>query len=316
MPDQTLILGVDGGGSKTLALLAGADGTLMARGVAGASNYNVIGAEAAFAAIDAAVLAALSDRSATEGAIAAVCIGMAGVDRPGDRALFGEWASARWPGRPVAIVNDADLVLAAGTPAGWGLGMICGTGSIVYGRDASGRKARAGGWGYLLGDEGSGYAIGLAALRAIARADDGRAAPTALTNALLAHWSLAAPQELIRRIYVDRASTSEIAGLAALVDDVAAAGDTVAGAIIDDAARELALALGAVAHRLALGGPLPCALAGGLIANRAPFRLRVLAAATRAGLVLDPVAVVAEPALGAITIAASLIRQSLRDAAS
>ena len=103
-----------------------------------------------------------------------VCFGLAGFDRPDDRQLLAGWADqARW-GNRLVMVNDGDLVVAAGTPAGWGVGVIAGTGSIAVGRAPDGRTARAGGWGHLIGDEGSAYGVVLDALRLVARRWDGR----------------------------------------------------------------------------------------------------------------------------------------------
>ena len=309
MVESDLVLGIDGGGSKTQALLADGSGRLIGRGVAGASNYQAIGVEAGCAAIEQAARAALAAAGIDEPSPAAVCLGLAGAGRPEDQALFRAWARAQWSRARVVVVNDAELVLAAGTPEGWGLALICGTGSIAFGRGPAGRFARAGGWGYLLGDEGSGYAIGLAALRAVARAADGRAPATALTGALLSHWALAAPQDLIRRVYREGTSPSDIAGLAARVDEIAAGGDTVAEGILRDAGRELALALLAVADRLALRGPVACALAGGLIVHSSALLREALAAAAEQGLLLDPVSRVEEPARGAIRIATRLLER-------
>src|SRR5689334_17310708 len=200
MSVSNFLLGIDGGGSKTVALLADSQQAILGRGAAGASNHNLLGARAAFEALDQAVRLAFEDAKIAPAPPRALCLGMAGAGRPADIALFQAWAAERWPGTPVAVVSDADLVLAAGPGNGWGLGLICGTGSIAYGRDRSGMTARAGGWGSLLGDEGSGYAIGLAGLRAVARAADGRGPATVLTDTLLGHWSLAAPQSLIQYV--------------------------------------------------------------------------------------------------------------------
>ncbi len=305
----TLLLGLDGGGSKTLALLADAAGRVMGRGAAGSSNYQNIGAEAAWAALDAAIAAAFADAGMTPGPVAAVCLGLAGVDRPEDRALFEGWAAGRFGAAAVIIANDAEIVLAAGTPAGWGVALISGTGSIVFGRHPSGAMARAGGWGHILGDEGSGYAIGLAALRAVMAAFDGRGPATALTEAVLAHWGLASPTDLVGRVYRQGADTSEIAALARLVDAAAAAGDGVALEILRQAGRDLALTVEAVVRRLALPAPTPTALAGGVVVHGRQARAAFLAAAAERHLALDPVTPVVEPAQGAVRLAVALLSE-------
>ena len=305
-----LLLGLDGGGSKTLALLADAAGRVVGRGSAGASNYQNIGAAAAWTALDTAIAAAFADAGLPPGAVEAVGLGLAGVDRPEDRALFEGWAAKRFGGAPVVIANDAELVLAAGTPDGWGIALISGTGSIVFGRSPHGEMARAGGWGHIMGDEGSGYAIGVEALRAVMRAYDGRGPATALTEAVLAHWSLETPTDLVGRVYRESDGTAEIATLAALVDAAAGDGDAVAADILGAAGRELALTVRAVVRRLALPMPAPCALAGGAIVKGRAVRAAFLAAVDAQGLHLDPITPVTEPAQGAVRLAAGLLRAS------
>jgi N-acetylmuramic acid 6-phosphate etherase len=303
------LLGIDGGGSKTVALLADTDGHVLGRGTAGSANYQAVGAAAACAALDEAIRAAFADAGVIPQPAQALIVGLAGVDRAEDRTVFAAWAAERHPAGHATAVNDALLVLAAGTPSGWGLSMICGTGSIAYGRAPDGRLARAGGWGYLLGDEGSGYAIGLAGLRAVARAADGRAEQTKLTSLILDHWSLTTPQDLIRRTYRETRNNSEIAALAMLVDQAAAEGDSIAQAIIQSAGHELALAAHSVAVRLALPDPTPCALAGGLLVHGQRLAHAFVAEAQELGLAFEPVVPVPEPAEGAVLLA----RQSLSD---
>jgi N-acetylmuramic acid 6-phosphate etherase len=301
------VLGIDGGGSKTLALLADERQHVLGRGTGSSSNYQAVGADAALSALDEAIGAACTSAGLPSSALAAVCIGLAGVDRPEDRALFLGWANRRLPGIPLTLVNDAQLVLAAGTPEGWGAALICGTGSIVYGEDAEGRRARAGGWGYLLGDEGSGYAIGQAGLRAVMRAFDGRGPRTALTQVILAYWNLSTPTDLVGRVYGETLLPADMAALAPLVEAAGAGGDEVAREILQEAGRELALAVQAVVRALDLPQPVPFGLAGSLIIRSQVVRAMLLSAAREAGVQLDPVTSVIEPARGALRLACGLI---------
>ncbi|RPI99082.1 MAG: N-acetylglucosamine kinase, partial [Chloroflexi bacterium] len=144
---SSIVLGIDAGGSKTLALAAGAGGEILARGESGPANYQSIGQKAAFIALNAAAGQALEGAGAAVSDVSAVCLGAAGMDRPEDIAVFQRWAALAFPNARARLVNDARIVLAAGTPNGWGLALISGTGSIAYGRSASGETARSGGWG-------------------------------------------------------------------------------------------------------------------------------------------------------------------------
>ena len=231
------------------------------------------------------------------------------MDRPEDRALFEGWAAGRFGGVPTIIANDGELVLAAGTPDGWGVGVISGTGSIVLGRHPAGEMARAGGWGHILGDEGSGYAIGIAALRAVMCAFDGRGPQTALTAPVLAHWELPSPTALVGRVYREDVGPADIAGLARLVDAAAAGGDAVARTILAGAGRDLAITVEAVVRRLALPAPTPCALAGGVLVHGAQAAAAFQAAAADLSLNLGPITPVAEPARGAIRLAVNLLER-------
>jgi len=309
IPGLSVLVGVDGGGTKTIALLSDLHGRWLGRGAGGPSNYQVVGAETAGDSIRQAIRAAFADAKMEACPPRAICLGLSGVDRPEDYDAMRTWVTEHMPNIPAVIVNDAMLVLAAGTPEGWGIAMISGTGSIVYGRDREGRMARADGWGYLLGDEGSGYAIGLAALRAVMRAHDGRAPQTALARSVLEHWSLAAPPDLVHQVYIEHVPTREIAALGALIEEAAAEGDAVAQDILREAGHQLALAVNAVVRKLEMAGPIPCAQAGSVIVKGRLLRQMFLDSATSLGLQLDPVTPVPEPAQGAVRLALRLMAE-------
>jgi len=310
---KSLLVGIDGGGTKTVALVSDLEGRMLGRGVGGPSNYQVVGLPVACDSMNQAIRAGFADAKIEPCLPRVICLGLSGVDRPQDYAAIRAWAAEQMPGTPAVIVNDAMLVLAAGTPESWGIAMISGTGSIVYGRRQDGRTTRAGGWGYLLGDEGSGYAIGLAALRAVARADDGRAPATSLTRSILAHWSVAAPQKLISHVYLEHVPTQDIAALVTLVEAAASEGDAVAQSILREAGHELALAANAVVRRLRMQGPVPCAQAGSVIVKGRFIGQMFREAATAFGLRLDPVTPVTEPAQGAVRLARESLISGIED---
>jgi N-acetylglucosamine kinase-like BadF-type ATPase len=175
---------------------------------------------------------------------------MAGVDREDDSRTV--WSIMRRIGYKarMVVVNDALIALEAGIGEGPGIVLISGTGSIAYGRNNNGEAARAGGWGYVLGDEGSGYWIGRAAIRAVLRESDRRGAPTLLTDMLLKHFDVKRPQDLMHAVYYRGVKPPEIAALAPYVQEAFTQGDRVAEGIMDGTARELAGYAVTVARRL------------------------------------------------------------------
>ncbi len=297
------VIGIDGGGSKTAVILAHADGSLVGRGEGGPSNYHTVGQENAFSALDEAISIAWAQAGIAEQPLAAVVLGMSGVDRPEDSAVFESWIAKRFPGARVRLVNDGQIALAAGTPQGWGVVVVAGTGSIIFGQDEHGRTARAGGWGPLFGDEGSGYRAALEAIQAVAKAHDGRGPATSLTQRVLAFFKVAAPPDLIAAVYRPENSRAEVARLSRTVDEEALAGDAVAQAIIQRAADELAAGVQAVAVQHLHLKTVPTALAGGFLVHGRSLQAAFLASAKGLGIVLDPIHPVEEPVWGAVRLA-------------
>lgn len=307
---NNLFLGIDGGGTRTVALLATPGGNgrwkILGRGESGPSNQQVVGIEAALAALECAAADAFAAAGLPRRGAAAACLGLAGAGRPDDQAVILDWARRHRLADTVDVIEDAALLPAAGTPDGWGVAVVAGTGSMAYGRSLDGRTARAGGWGHVLGDEGSGYAIAVAGLRAAARAADGRGPATPLTDRLLAAHGVNRAQELIGVVYpaCDRAT---IAALAPMVLEGADT-DPVANEIVHHAAGELAIAVAAVARSLKLGCSFPIALAGGLLDSSAAYRKRFVHALAAEGIIAEPVTVVTEPAEGAVRLALARVR--------
>ncbi len=303
---EGLCLGIDGGGTHTVALLAESTSdkwTILGRGTAGPSNLQAVGKERALAALDEAVSAAFHAAQMPRTPVACACLGLAGADRADDQSVIRDWTQRVGLANRVDVTNDAVILLAAGTPRGWGLALIAGTGSIAFGRSADGRRARAGGWGYLLGDEGSAYALVIAGLKAVVRAADGRGPVTRLTERFLKHLGLSQPQELVAAVYRSGRSRADFAAWAPLVLEEAEK-DEVAGAIVEQEARELARAGEAVVRQFRWEGPIPLALAGGLLLGSENYRQRVLGALTTCGIQPEPIALVEEPAWGAVLLAA------------
>jgi N-acetylglucosamine kinase-like BadF-type ATPase len=309
-----LLLGVDGGGTSTLACLAVPGGRILARGTAGPSNAKAVGDPEARRALDRAIATAFAAAGLAPGPVAVACLGLAGFDRPEDRQRLREWsAGGRWADRLV-LVNDGDLVVAAGTPEGWGVGVIAGTGSIAVGRAPDARTARAGGWGYLFGDEGSAYAVAVAALRRVARRADGREAPRTDPDPLTVHLCRAldipGPGHLVSALYAPGFDRSRVAALAPAVVAAAAEDAALVREILGPAGSGLAVMVRAAAQALGwAGGVLPLAMAGGFLLS-APAVTQSLLDELRAG-GYDPIpAAVPEPALGAVLLADRALRVS------
>ena len=186
---------------------------------------------------------------------------MAGLGRATDREVIGRICDELGFSQNRILTHDAHIALVGGTGKQEGVIVISGTGAIVYGINTDGREARASGWGYLLGDEGSGYDIAIKGLQAVARAADGRGDRTELTDRILNKLALNEPSELIR--WVHAASRDTIAQLAEVVFDTAKTGDTTADRIVDKAADELVCAANSVIEQLKFTEPFDIVLSGG-----------------------------------------------------
>jgi N-acetylglucosamine kinase len=241
------VLGIDVGGTKTVCLLADEEGTIVARARESGANLQGVGELGLEKVLHGVMEAALAGQSVTP---AAICLGIAGVDRAEDQHVVRGIMDRIGYKATILIVNDALIALQAGIGDAAGIVIVSGTGSIAYGRNVRGEAARAGGWGHVLGDEGSGYWIGRMALRAVVRRADGRGRETSLTPRLLGHFGLTQPAELIHRVYHEALAPSSIAALARYVQRARDEGDPVATGILDQAAEELVTAAAAVMKRL------------------------------------------------------------------
>ena len=183
---------------------------------------------------------------------AAICVGMAGADRAEAAQTVADLMQRLGRGSRILVVNDALIALVAGAGQQTGIVIISGTGAIVYGRTQDGRAARSGGWGYLIGDEGSAYWMGLRALAAVVRAADGRGPATALTDGVLAHFGVDSPGALVPSLYGATVPRTQIAMLGPAIHAACAMNDVVANAIVDAAGDELCTGAEAVTRRLGL----------------------------------------------------------------
>lgn len=255
------VIGIDAGGTKTEALLADADGQVVARARRGGANLAAHGELAVEKTLHELIDETLGERDVR---VSAICLGIAGADREED-ALVIRGIMRRIGSRArIVVTNDALIALVAGVGLGPGVVVIAGTGSIAYGINARNEAARAGGWGYILADEGSGYWLGRQALRAVVRAADGRGPATALTPLILDFFKVGRPQALVREVYRHYLKPSDIARCARAVEQAREAGDAVAIEIAALAADELLTAARSVIRQLDLSAAeFPIVLAGG-----------------------------------------------------
>jgi N-acetylglucosamine kinase-like BadF-type ATPase len=301
--EDSIVIGIDGGATKTIAVVMNQEGLEIGRSQSGSTNWNSVGIDTAHAHLNEAIIGALDLAGCRIENVKAICIGASGVDRPLDRERMTGWLRTLFPAAALAIHNDAVIALASGTSGEvYGVVLISGTGMIVYGFDREGNRARAGGWGALLGDPGSGYALGAEILKAVTWAVDGRGPATTLTEALLTHLQLERPQQLVDWAYRNIA-WERFAALAPLAIHCAEAGDGVAQRILAEGAEGLAVAVKAVVQNLKLTeDPLPLVLAGGNLRS-GPFqdqvKERILSFAPNAVLIRPDL----EPVIGAAMLA-------------
>ena len=256
------VLGIDAGGTKTVCQLADEHGNVLSEARRGGANLQAVGELEVEKVLHDVMEEAVGDRDVRP---AAICLGIAGVDRPDDASLVRAIMKRIGYKARILVVNDALVALEAGAPEQPGVVVIAGTGSIAYGRNERNQAARAGGWGYMLGDEGSGYWIGRAALRAVLREADRRGPPTQLTGLLLHYYGVGRAQDLIHQVYHGTLRPAAIAALAQCVQSAFRGGDPVAIGILRGSADQLESSALSVARRLELvGSEFPFVLAGGI----------------------------------------------------
>jgi N-acetylglucosamine kinase-like BadF-type ATPase len=262
------VLGIDAGGTKTVCLLADATGTIVSEARGPGANLHASGELAVERVLREVTQQAIGDRLVTP---VAICLGIAGVDRDDEmRTVRAIMKRIGYDARTL-VVNDALIALVAGAGDAPAIVIIAGTGSIVYGRNGSGEAARAGGWGHMIGDEGSGYWIGREALAAVMRGADGRGPATDLTGEILARFEITDVSRLPRIVYDRAQPRMAVAALGPLVQRVSEAGDAVATRILERAVEELVLAAGSVATRLEMRGDAFTFYLGGGVFRAVPW---------------------------------------------
>lgn len=266
---KDLFLGIDGGGTKTVAVLLDEQGHEIARALSGSSNVHSVGLAVAEASLREAIQQILIAGGVTVADLTAVGLGLAGAARPEDQQVARELLARIAPFCNVIVTHDAEAALVGSIGRRQGALLIAGTGAMAYGVNARGESRRADGWGYRLGDEGSAHWIGLEGLRAIVRARDGRGPRTALEDRLLSHLGLPNTDALVTRIYARDFGVPQVAALAPLVSEAARTGDLVAQGILREAGQRLGETLCAVVRGLGMSDQaFEVVLLGGVLRPR------------------------------------------------
>jgi len=259
---MSIVVGVDAGATRTVAVVADGD-RLLARAEGPAGAVRPGRAMAAAGTIATAVRTALVQTGRVRGDV--LVVGASGVGRDDERQALRDALRMEALAERLIVTTDIEIALVAAFGDGPGIVLLSGTGSFAVGRDGNGVQHRQGGYGWRMGDEGSAYAVGEAALRAVGRAEDGRGPATALTPALRRQTRSASFNDLVR--WSVAATPTEVAGLASAVIEASVTGDEIAAAIVSHAAEALATLVTGVQGLCAAGTPVPVALAGGLLAQ-------------------------------------------------
>jgi len=275
MKAARFVIGMDGGGTKTAAIIAALDGTIVAEHVAGPSNFQIIGVETAAQTIFSLVNECCRSAHCEPGQVLTVALGLTGAGRAADQKRMADGLkqyslSQGVKLRRILVESDARIALEGAFKGAPGIILIAGTGSIAFGKDAAGVVHRVGGWGRILGDEGSGYFIGRSGLTAVTRFIDGRGNKTLLTKLVAEKFQLRDQTEIITAVYKN---SFDVASVAPLVLEAAGKKDEVSRLIVEQAAAELTDHIRSLAGKLMpvsrrkVKAKIPVSFIGGLIAN-------------------------------------------------
>jgi glucosamine kinase len=250
-------MGIDGGATKTLAAVLDLESKEIYLGHGGPSNEDAVGTSRAVRALLEAADQAINRAGVTPERLDGVVLGMAGTDTAAVARNLHSKRSESW-----IVVNDVVAAWAAATGAQPGIGIISGTGSNVLGVGADGRAWRAGGWGHLLGDEGSGYWLAVESIKAALRDRDGSGPETALSEAVEQFFGRKSVEAVAALVYSKPLRKSDIAAFATETAKLAERGDVVARALYERGARLLSQQVAAVICRTGLEDAFPVGLIG------------------------------------------------------
>jgi N-acetylglucosamine kinase-like BadF-type ATPase len=295
------LLGVDGGNTKTVALVADLDGRILGAGRAGCADIYAAG-EGAFTALATAINAALQAAGLRAEQLAVGVFSMAGADWPEDFALLQNTLQQRGFGRKIIVVNDALGALRAGSPDGYGVSVVCGTGIATGARSPDGRFWHSSFWQEM---NGAGF-LGHEVLRSVYRAELGIDPPTALTAQVLAHYGLASVEQLLHGFTARQPQRpGSIASLARVLLDAAQAGDATACRLVQQHGTTMGEYVLVAARKVGLNAlPFHLVLAGGVFRHDCNLLIEAVLAHIRAGApAVRPRHSPFEPVVGALLLA-------------
>ncbi len=308
---ERVVIGVDGGGTRLRAAVATEAGELLGCGEAGSGNYHDVGADQVRSNIYAALTRAWAASQLPPRRAEAIFLGLGSVVTSEDQAIVRRIVRdlSLAPDGFIGVDHDLRVALMGGLAGEAGVVLIAGTGSSCYGRDERGRSWQAGGWGPVLDDPGSSYWLGRQAMIAAVRDHDGRGQATKLRSRVMAALGLSDVRQILRRVELEGMKRAEIAALARMVTETAADGDSVARAIIERGAEELATMVATVAAKLDMASAMnhvPVTVTGGLTKAREVFMDPLVNAIRRRvqqAVVVEPKL---PPVLGAVMLALEL----------
>lgn len=305
--DQHIVLGIDGGGSKTTAKIARLDHdggiSVLGTGHGGPSNFRLAGAEISLISLNRALDEALAHSQVSADQVECSILALAGSSAADVRQQISNWAESRGLSTNVDIIHDIVPVLANGTEDGWGVALIAGTGSVAMGVDEAGRRVIKGGWGHYFGDKASGFALGNNALAAVVEAADGVGPETILSEMVLEKLGIVQPRDIITEITSHGDVQRDVAALAPVVSAAAELKDPVACSIVAAAVTEAIKLVAAVVKSMAFSQAYPLALAGGVACHSELFRTELTAGLKLLNPPPASVRVVTEPVMGCLQIA-------------
>lgn len=313
---RQLFLGVDGGGTKTVAALADASGNLVAAARTGGSNYQDIGASAAGRELKAAVHTALAAAGATPQDLAAAAFGMSGADREAEMAIVQAMVDQYVPVTPRFVENDALLVLRAGTKDAVGVGLVAGTGTNCIGRDRYGRRHQIGGMGTISGDVGYAEDLAMRTLGGAWKAFDGRSGPSALGPAICEMLGVESVEALPSLMVRGEVPEPMVRASVQCLFRCAREGDGLARRIVEDTGSRMGAAAAAAMRALVLRGSNAILVLGGAMFQTPGHELLVESCTKRVRDTVSEAHVIlldTHPVVGAVLFAKDLVEHASRD---